>query len=792
MSKVGKSGTSEAMVKFLKERVESNQGISLQKLTGHLSQLPPDLRTKYGCSVKSLKLFLQQYPKVFVIRNQSNVYVRTKKLPSPAGSIESVMTTMSDRGTNDDADSEDVTTLIGVKGQVYRIFNVYGFISIKNPITTSVYFDVQAFENGEHSNLPASGLQLGEGVLIDAKMGPNNCEAKFRASRVVRIKNHGVVGPPPSLSSACSSPTPHSKQTIEEHGFIETVKGQYGFIKFGRNLRERAFFHLNNVDRAHGKTIRNLPDVLTVEDRVRFKAKPSKKSTDKVKWEATVVYIPLLSKKAPGGISDSDDESGNEVFMSDDESDIVDFLQDKLNGAYDDPAVGYADWDSGSATTETPPRNDMSPPRNGITAGCDWDSLRKLSGEKGRFVPRTDLEGEIRFGRDQRALASADVTYRGKEQVDNLLWEVTDNQEVTFDAVDATGNDDWITTLAWTDVRPPHKPHVNDSEEVFRSKCQTMTRRASPLAGDRAVSPYRFEARVSPVSRSVAPSISINESARGTVSLVMECMAFCDVEATPGGAKRKIQFTSDCFYRDGQPYPGDLTDVLAVGDAVSLDYMVGIGGGADAEERVHCDVVWQGRRPADARQLSPEDFCRQLGISEADGQEGVPSFEDFEREIQEAQANLVSSQEVPSDKGAMSSKRNSEGDAERGPPVVPSAEAVAPNEATATHVGARRRLPDCVVLPKTQNGAVGHAPTMAVFSSDVSDEVLRRLARMVAEQLSAHQPHGRATLRDVGTQTVEEYVSLLARAEGAEAPLVNSSTQTLSTGGIKSEELFIN
>ncbi|KAG0409740.1 hypothetical protein HPB47_013157 [Ixodes persulcatus] len=63
---------------------------------------------------------------------------------------------------------------------------------------------------------------------------------------------------------------------------------------------------------------------------------------------------------------------------------------------------------------------------------------------------------------------------------------------------------------------------------------------------------------------------------------------------------------------------------------------------------------------------------------------------------------------------------------------------------------------------------------------------------MVAEELSAHQLHGRATLRDVGTQTVEEYVSLLARAEGAEAPLVNSSTQTLSTGGIKSEELFIN
>ncbi|CAN8001171.1 unnamed protein product [Ixodes hexagonus] len=810
MSKGAKSGSSEAMVKFLKERVESNQGISLQKLTGHLSQLPPDLRTKYGCSVKSLKLFLQQYPKVFVIRNQSNVYVRTKKLPSPAGSLESVMTSTSDRGTNDDAEAsaEDVSSLTNVKGKVYRIFNVYGFISITYPITTSVYFDVQAFENGEHSNLPASGLQIGEGVLIDAKVGPNNCEAKFRASRVVRIKNPGAAG----SSSASSSPAPHGKQMIEENGLIETVKAQYGFIKFGRNLRERAFFHLNNVDKPQGKTIRNLPDVLTVDDRVSFRAKPSKKSTDKVKWEATVVYIPSLSKKMPGGVfnpADSDDESGNEVFMSDDESDIVDFLQDKLNSAYEEPPVGYPDWDSGSATTETPlhnnTNNSVSPPRNGaVAAGSDdWHSLRKLSGEKGHFIPKTDVKGEIRFGvdRSQIAVASADVTYRDREPVDNLLWEVTDNQEVMFDAVDATGSGDWVATLVWMDGRPPNKPRVEDSEETFRRKSKTI-RQPSPVTNNGEESPEQAfggcngfdadptEPRVSPVSRSVAPSISINQSARGTVTLVMECTAFCEVEAMPGGAKRKIQFTSECFYKDGQPFPGYLTEVLSKGDTVSLDYMVGVGvDGGGTEERVHCDVVWQGKRPVVARQLSPEEFCRQLGVSEAAGQEGVPSYEDFEREMQE---ELVNDIEHLGDETVVPDGWNSEGDGERRAPIAPSAAVVADEEPG--FVSAERRLPNCVVLPRSQNGAVGHAPTMTVFSSDVSDEVLQRLAKMVAEELAAHRPpQMRVTLRDVATQTVEEYVSLLARADGAEVPpLVNSCTQTLSTGGIKSEELFIN
>lgn len=635
-----KSNTSEAMVKFLKERVESNQGISLQKLTGHLSQLPSDLRTKYGCSVKSLKVFLQQYPKVFVIRNQSNVYVRTKKKPSLSGSIESDDTSMSDRGTDESPEQvEEITSLHNAKGKVYRIFNVYGFISVTHPIQTSVYFDVQAFENGEHSNLPASGLQIGDGVVIDAKAGPKECEAKFRASRVVRTKNATALS-----SSTSSSPTPHvlgvcgsSKQLMEYSGLIETVKSMYGFIKFGRNLRERAFFHLNNVDKPQGRIIKNLPDVLTVDDKVHFKAKPSKKPSDKVKWEATVVYIPHFSRKQM--FDDSDDESGNEVFMSDDESDFVDMLHDDDEGHGDDneaPPAGYTDWGTGSTweIAEAPPPM-VNKSTGGMSAAGSWNCLRKRSGEKGSFFPKTEMVGEIRFG-SSVALASADVTYRGKELVDNLLWEIPDNQEVNFDAVQSAEGT-WIATLVWTEERPPLKPCVEDSEAVFRGKFAALAHKTScsPRDSDGGRPESSLDGHceaasgaISPLSRTSQPSVSVNLDACGTVILAMECVINCEVEE-PGrpGRPRVVEVTA--FYKDGKIYPDDLNKVLKVGDQVTLDYMVATLG--DGEE-VHCDLAWQGQRPKGAKQLSPEDFCEKLRINTST-LGGISCFNDFELEM---------------------------------------------------------------------------------------------------------------------------------------------------------------
>lgn len=346
------------MVEFLKGRVESNQGISLQKLTGHLSQLPHDLRTKYGCTLESLKMFLREYPKVFLILNESNVYVRTESLPSTSaltGSVESFTSSTSDRGT----DKKDVTCLTDVRGTVHRMFNVYGFISVEQPIKTTVYFDVQSFENAKYTSLSSSGLQVGDSVILDAKRGCKDCKVEFRASRVNRLSTTKV-------SSSCLSP--HSvtgkggsdcntiTQLVNQDGVIEMVKPNYGFIKFGSNQEERAFFHANVVDKSLGQSIKNLLDVLTVEDKVRFDAKPCKKPSGKVKWGATSVYLCRGTDNID--ITDSDDELLNEVFMSDDESETLDLLAklgeyESRKADFKKSPVGHADRDASSAEAES-------------------------------------------------------------------------------------------------------------------------------------------------------------------------------------------------------------------------------------------------------------------------------------------------------------------------------------------------------------------------------------------------------------------------------------------------------
>lgn len=72
----------------------------------------------------------------------------------------------------------------------------------------------------------------------------------------------------------------------------------------------------------------------------------------------------------------------------------------------------------------------------------------------------------------------------------------------------------------------------------------------------------------------------------------------------------------------------------------------------------------------------------------------------------------------------------------------------------------------------------------------LQDDVLQRLAKMVAAEIKAETRKTRVLLRDVGSQTIKE-ISLAPRGDAAELPLVNSSTQTLSTGGIKSDNLFV-
>ncbi|KAH6922768.1 hypothetical protein HPB50_018981 [Hyalomma asiaticum] len=761
-----RSRSSEAMVKFLKDRVESNQGISLQKLTGHLSQLPSELRTKYGCSVKSLKFFLQHYPKVFVIRNQSNVYVRTRSrratiavTGSPIdGSMES-FPSASDRGT--DEDEEVVTSLNNVVGTVYRIFNVYGFISVKYPIKTSVYFDVQAFENAEYSTLPSSGLKVNDTVVLDAKAGPRECEAKFRASRVARVRHPSSTCSSPVLNKCGDGgslgPSPAS-QIGNQDGVIETVKANYGFIKFGHNLRERAFFHANNVDRSLGRAIKNLPDVFTVDDRVIFNAKPSKKPSDKVKWEATLV---CLNRKPGRRGSFDDDASGNDVFMSEDELEIHDMLHDKdadsSDEDIDESPFGYPDWDSSSARADLSDTASIQGKLDVISLPLSgWEAKPKLSSERGYFYPISETEGSVKFGINKAnvATASVGVTFHNKQPLENLLWEVTDGQEVP--------------TLMERLADITQEPEDNFGQEP------TFGQPSPPLP------PHAFQ-----------PTVVFYEEAEATVLKSMECIATCKVSEP--GAFRKIKFTTDCFFKDGAIFLGDLNEVLHQGSTVCVSYMVGVN--REGKEVVHCDLVWQGRRPRGVRQLSPEEFEKQLKRG-SNTTSNIGAFEDSEPEVDTVEEpprapSPTSSDEAPAEEG--DDDKHREHDEQRQLSGASCSRLASMMDA----------LPDepqdvassaCFEHIPGSPGGCGDTPGPSIFTSNVNDEVLQRLAKMVAAEIIAERERTRIVLHDMGVQTEDEdsWLSSSARAKSKPPTVVSSSTQTLSTGGIKSEELFIN
>ncbi|KAH9383022.1 hypothetical protein HPB48_023681 [Haemaphysalis longicornis] len=247
------------MVKFLLERVESHQGISLQQLTGHLSLFPPELTTD-GCSVKSVMAFLQKFPDFFVIRNENNMYLARENrqgTSSVNGSAENVAS------ASDSAVCErDITYVTDVTGTVYRLFSIYGFISIESPTKTSVYFD-EYFENAQQASLPSSGRQVGGSVAIDAWIGPKDCKAEFAATRVTRANptklSSSPVVSPLSANDGGTGDCNTFIHLVNQLGVVEFAKSSLGFIKFGASERERAYFHVNNADKSLRSSIKNLP-----------------------------------------------------------------------------------------------------------------------------------------------------------------------------------------------------------------------------------------------------------------------------------------------------------------------------------------------------------------------------------------------------------------------------------------------------------------------------------------------------------------------------------------------------
>lgn len=213
------------------------------------------------------------------------------------------------------------------------------------------------------------------------------------------------------------------------------------------------------------------------------------------------------------------------------------------------------------------------------------------------------------------------------------------------------------------------------------------------------------------------------------------------------------------FYKDGVIYVDDVNKVLKVGDTVTLDYMVATVGN---REEVYCGQVWQGRRPEGLPELDPEEFCQRLGIDPA-AQEGIPSFEDFEREMQDPDSatrtpsRVGTPEEVEPVNQANANRCETE----------PAKQGDATSIDNSSSRGSARRVP---------NGLTAATSMAAVSLADASDDVLQRLAKMVAAEMRAQteREKTRVLLQDASSQTTEDSVSPVPRTFA----FVSSSTQT--------------
>ncbi|KAL1483419.1 hypothetical protein MTO96_033204 [Rhipicephalus appendiculatus] len=567
------------MLSYLKKRIETNQGISISKLPGHMAQLPPDVRAKHGGNEEAIRKFMEKHPEVFLIDKSGRVFLRPASSPKRTAPVEVA--------------AEEVTALCGVSGKVLRIFPNFGFITVEQPFKTTVYFDVKGFEDNRHTTLTSAGLSEGDCVILDATKSVGH-KASFKATRVERIEKAVA-----SVSKPTKEPSVDEDDRLcNQSGIIHTVKPDFGFITFGPKKKSCAFFHSSVVDKALTKGSRNLADILTTNDRVRFDAKPDCKGSKWVKWKATRVWCAAPEMDGAAG---SEADSGDEVFMSEDEAEIKSILNgdsDSESSDVDvrDYPVGFPDWEDNA------PRN---PPHPGAESSAEkpvlWSSRRTLSGIKGILFKQSDNVGCV-CSVDGMATAHVVIStvYNAGRQIksfDELPWssEVKEGVEVFFDAVEDDNR--WLATLVWTGDRPPKLP-VKCSEFMFNAvRAAAKDKRC---AEDELGAPRREAA-----SAHVEPSIEIFPDRRGVVVSVAPRAAWCEVEEASGS--RKLKFT--CLYRNGTVRTDFLDKILQADDVVSVDYMVGTS--HDREEAC-CSLVWQGKRPADAICLTPEAFVKHL------------------------------------------------------------------------------------------------------------------------------------------------------------------------------------
>lgn len=475
-------------ISFIKDRLEKHGILNLQNLTGHLSALPASVRSKFGTSKSCLKKFIKEHPESFKLDRKENVdvasmdkYNRLDSISTDDGiAIQKLVDEMEEKSKEkDNSASGEVPhprndlpfELKEIKGKIYRLFQVYGFITVKNPrLQASVYFDLQAFEHGKLESFTDGKLKIGQGVFLNARKGPDSCEAQYRASLVFRPESTEYF-------SVRNGSNDSDVKEISGCGKIHNIFPTYGFIARNTLVKDNVFFHVNSLVIPNEKEVKSLLDAFKIGDLVKFHGVPSEQKEANIKWQATHVWLDTSC--------DSDSKDGNDIFISD--SDCYDSASDRNDeDEFDEPDENRnspATPEDGNHSNKHPQMNsNPTPPSSSslspialpfysshvLPAQGNGEIPKKLSNQFGILAAKTKDLAIIIFGERymHRSLTSSDVMYINGERIKDFLLALGENEKVQFDAVfQANGIYDcnWKTTLAWMGKKPDPSENIHST-----------------------------------------------------------------------------------------------------------------------------------------------------------------------------------------------------------------------------------------------------------------------------------------------------------------------------------------
>ncbi|XP_065280990.1 uncharacterized protein [Dermacentor albipictus] len=552
----------------LNNAVRADEGLPLSRLQGILSQLPPSVRGRFGATTETIRLVARLYPGTIVVGQDNRVYTATQPRASVKNSAAKSCNPADEKrpGTTD-APSE----LCNVTGTVSKLLMLYGFVDLTHPLRASVFFDKRFFEKNRHHDLTKSGLKLGDVVVLDAVKSPRGHRAKYQATRIELLQKMASTSSPAPNQAVCQPGS--GSVTNRLPGKIQAVNPSHGFILFGEDNKECAYFSIDNIDKSLLQPEKTLNDLFSVGDNVIFDAQPNPKPTSYAKWWGTNV-----NKVQSAELSHAND-SGDEAFLSD--NDIAELLLDET----------------------------------------EFSARRKLSGIQGSFFPNSKITGLVSVVEPNVMVLVPDtVAYCNGKKIRSfgeMLKDsaVSEDLDVFVDAVEAE-RDMWVATLMWTGERPEHPP-VERSESAFHNALAVAI--SEMPAGTRDLEARDLGIFSTPPkfcsAADVDLSVVVYPHSKGILKAVNHNSAVCEVQEPEGC--RNVEFFT--FYRNNVPHVGHFKNILQENDVVQIDYMVGTIGG---REEVCCRLVWQGERPS-VQQTSPSEFGLLLKARAA--QQNIPA-----------------------------------------------------------------------------------------------------------------------------------------------------------------------